>query len=636
MDDDQSTGKESLFVRLVCEADGAEQVPPQAASQEPLQEVFSVPDDPVPCEGSDPDLGPLNAAVTCPTLTDQEPLEHHLLTGVSTFLPELLGPPSRSSLTPRDPELINDVARAPPRTPSCLSLSKVNEEVISSRKTSPPGKALQAVEMMVSDKPDLDMSLDGHSLTYNPKKSERGPDESHESDISKSSTKVDDALQHDEGSTPPPSQKIKTSLHLNPQSPSVAYPLSIETACHQTREAAPSSPLQQPWSPTVSYSVSPTTGLVRIEEETPAGHEVPMSLPSSPETSSISLIWSYNQVIGPSQPFPDHLRTILEGWHEIHPDMQPPCSLRVRATEVLYWDPFKVFDQDGENHELSVFIISVKKRKQLKYCVMVLHAENNPAELVAVSQARPKFKSSGYRGVYLVAWLGWEQRYDSEVCAIRVWRTDGQPVTFKADFFDNAVGTISPARYATSGNAADPTSRTQTTTPRPPNSPESANRWISIPSTPKTPQTPRTPRTPMDVILIDSSSSDCTESASEPQVKRPKTTSRRDSSDLPVARRLFTSPNVRFKLLSDTTPNVRLFPLEGCDMKTLFKKAREFYNEAKVDAEMGLWCKVPGQLEQRYIGEGCEDEFKILCDDIRRLSVSDSRAHVIELKHAGY
>lgn len=60
---------------------------------------------------------------------------------------------------------------------------------------------------------------------------------------------------------------------------------------------------------------------------------------------------------------------------------------------------------------------------------------------------------------------------------------------------------------------------------------------------------------------------------------------------------------------------VRRFSLQDCrNGDSLFAKARQFYKGVgeNIPDEMALICAVPGSDDLRFIGEGCEDEFRIL------------------------
>lgn len=47
-----------------------------------------------------------------------------------------------------------------------------------------------------------------------------------------------------------------------------------------------------------------------------------------------------------------------------------------------------------------------------------------------------------------------------------------------------------------------------------------------------------------------------------------------------------------------------------------------------------MW-KIPGLGEERYVWEGCQDEYDLLCEDLRRLTLAEDAIHEIEIKLAG-
>lgn len=76
----------------------------------------------------------------------------------------------------------------------------------------------------------------------------------------------------------------------------------------------------------------------------------------------------------------------------------------------------------------------------------------------------------------------------------------------------------------------------------------------------------------------------------------------------------------------------RCFSVGDCmNVDVFFQKAREFYRSSSKATSMALACQIRGVEGIRYIGEGCQDEFRILCEDIDQLS-GGGGILVIEIK----
>lgn len=89
--------------------------------------------------------------------------------------------------------------------------------------------------------------------------------------------------------------------------------------------------------------------------------------------------------------------------------------------------------------------------------------------------------------------------------------------------------------------------------------------------------------------------------------------------------------NVQFKLLSCNQSIVRVSPMAGCIVYTLFQKAREFYQNAEADGGMVLHLKMPGIAQERYIRESYKEEFDILCEDVKNQVLVNGNDGIIEV-----
>ncbi|KAJ5772246.1 hypothetical protein N7520_002775 [Penicillium odoratum] len=390
-------------------------------------------------------------------------------------------------------------------------------------------------------------------------------------DNSDATTEIDDAIKHD-GVSPPSDQLVATKEHfVDPDAPLVCYELSEKTGLFEIKET-----------PIKSFQLS------NFVTWTP---------------SRVKGTWRIQKYRGPAEFFPAHLLTVLEEWHQEYPLEAPPCQWKGRS-EGAQWVNFKIFDHDGDEHDISIFKVTISHPKARKYNMTILHSENAPEVFVdCAMQCRPmNFKVSGCQCQYVFAWLGLIEGYENDSCAIRVWGPEGTDIDFKSRWFG----------------------------------PDQGKRAKSV----KTDKHPN-PATPIKGPSRRSAKLYNSDSDTMPTPYSLKQRVEYDSDEEgvvahdPVRKILFSPPSIRFKLLSENSPNVRIFSFnEQMDSGQIFKKAREFYQDIKAPSEMALLCKVPGQQELRYIGEGCDDEFDILCDDIKRLSLHEGDVRVIEVKPA--
>ncbi|KAJ5886658.1 uncharacterized protein N7473_009332 [Penicillium subrubescens] len=71
--------------------------------------------------------------------------------------------------------------------------------------------------------------------------------------------------------------------------------------------------------------------------------------------------------------------------------------------------------------------------------------------------------------------------------------------------------------------------------------------------------------------------------------------------------------------------------MAGCTVKTFFKEAREFYQNAEADGGMALHLKMPSLLQERYMQESFEEEFDILCEEVMKLVLIDQKDRIVEV-----
>jgi hypothetical protein len=283
-------------------------------------------------------------------------------------------------------------------------------------------------------------------------------------------------------------------------------------------------------------------------------------------------MWKFSVDHGAVRPFPESLMNMLQEWDRIHPDCRPPCTSTAFhkisfLTMSLSSRILQIFGKDGEEMEASCykFTVTDKSRKgKLIYSpsfVCVLFSEKEQPRLWRLSPVKCglnfAYLSDQHRDsvpvilTYLVAWLGVKKIWESPVCAVKV--STPKRLRYAQVFFDSCLdykGSYDPLtlmehravqRRRYNGN------------------------WISIKG-----------------------------------AKRRKANSNTTANS--SSRNAMLYPSRRhghFKLLSCNQNISRVFPTAGCTVKTFFKEARDFYQNAEADGGMVLHLKMPGLLQER-------------------------------------
>ncbi|KAJ5930510.1 hypothetical protein N7466_006003 [Penicillium verhagenii] len=359
--------------------------------------------------------------------------------------------------------------------------------------------------------------------------------------------------------------------------------------------------------PFVTCEQSKETGLFEIKK---SPFNVPRRVPKSViwESPRVKGKWRMEREKGPATHFPTHLLDILEHWHENNGVEPPPCFWKGQIEGTKKWGNFKVFDREGEEHEISIIRVSCTAPRYRTYCIILLHSEDEADVFIDYSDTRT-IKANDqvrYDCQFLTAWHGARHGFERLDCAIHVWAEPGRKIHFCPSWFDRRDSVAQGFRTRARGRSPYP----------------------AVPMTP----------TPGDqhggYYTFNSIGSKISASSSKKPV--PDADSDEEgivAPTLPLNRSLFSPTSIRFKLFSEASPHERVFCFNNpISSDAIFKKAREFLPEAEMSRGMGLLCKVPGQAQIRYIGEGCADEFDILCEDIRRMSLRNSGVSTIEVK----
>ncbi|KAJ5464265.1 hypothetical protein N7475_007400 [Penicillium sp. IBT 31633x] len=465
-------------------------------------------------------------------------------------------------------------------------------------------------------------------------------------------TEIDNSILQDPFDLAPASQLISTATHfISPDAPRISYQVShsgglviAENSPRATAVTTKSHSIPALRSPSFErYLAQNSTPKLAASKATNATETTPPSL-------------SVERIMGPKQPIPASILNILEDWHEAHSDTEHPAAMRGRAEST--WKNFKVFNDDAEEYELSIFQVSLKqislkgqslKRRSVTYRIMIIHAQNGLEELVVYGQPRPKFKgkvNKGTKGIYLLDWLEVAKKGEVQACAIKLWRNDENKIIFSAQFADSGSKCTPLSRPASSTNSTSVPGPAST----PKNGAHATDDGYEVDSSSSDQPLVRFEPTPTlsvgNVSTPESKKGDessvtsplfrlratfppsCYHSRGKPRVLRspwkPYEKTRRsehntnDNGPIPI----------RYNLVSDVSNQVRIFPTS--DARVLFQKAREFYKAT--DKQMGLLCTVPGIEGARYLGEGCTDEFDILQEDIRKLFGAGTEGCVVEVK----
>ncbi|KAJ5780421.1 hypothetical protein N7457_005581 [Penicillium paradoxum] len=408
---------------------------------------------------------------------------------------------------------------------------------------------------------------------------------------------------------------------LNPAPPSVNYQVSpkglvtlSESAGHTTEAASP-------------HLLSPALGFTSFEQHRAQSSPLNSTAAQTTQPSTSSL--TAERIVGPSRPIPATILTMLENWHVANPDTEHPAAIAGRALSA--WKNFKVFNDDADEYELSMFQIAFKaqKKKTLNYRIMVLHSPNGMTQLVVYGQPHPRFNGKsrkGTKGIYLLDWLEVDEHGEAEACGIKLWRTDNENITFSAQIADSegkclpASGPVKPANvprpvstpkqeeHADDGDDGDEIESGSSDQPLLLKS----TRQFSFPKARIPNQNNGDEFVPPRALG----------SPWKPQEKR------RRGSLFELNFNAHSATPIRYKLTCDLSNHVRVFKTN--DAQVLFQRAREFYNGT--DKPMRLLCTVPGVEGVRYLGEGCTDEFDILQEDIRKASGGDYENVVVEVK----
>lgn len=409
-------------------------------------------------------------------------------------------------------------------------------------------------------------------------------------------TEIDDAIIQEMVDPSPESQRVTDTHLIDPVAPLVSYDVSdVASIIEQPSPSAKRVAQPLPPAPT-----SPSFERYLAQSTTPSGLGSPM----------IRMSLSAKHIMGLQTSIPAHILESLEYWHGTHRgSTEHPCATGRRAPST--WGNFKVFDEDASEYGVSTFQISLKfsGSRGSSYHIMVLCPENGPEELVCFSPSRPKVAKlyKGLQGVYLLVWIDAEERLEPKTCAIKVWRTDKDNITFDPRFFDPEISTvISPKALGLNGNKGEDDGKDDD--PFSSDTPFSRWRYRSAYS--------QSGSSKMSLNFSGTSSPVMGSPFISPNHDAKRAKINPDENNIARAATPFCSPvsrrrrHIRFKLVSTDDKQSRFFDTDNA--KTFFKKAHEFFHPTPA----GFLCYHPNLKDTRYIGDSCADEFNILVSGI--------------------
>lgn len=357
--------------------------------------------------------------------------------------------------------------------------------------------------------------------------------------------------------------------------------------------------------------------------------------PAQPNLDDGHRIHSVRRLFGRGGQLQIHILNALEEWHSEH-DGTLPHHLQIAEQHLGTLTKCSVFDRAGITRELSVFSVFVSSdancddqyslrmlsENSVSYSVAVLHTVTDGDKLVAL--ATPTTLENGLRAQYLLAWDGAAKQFETEVCAIiihlDVQHREGP--MFSIDMFDEAVSWLSS--WVAAMNEAHPAKRTVLTDDQRVTGKE-PDDLAAVNQSPKAELKAGRSSGPPDTMFT----------AKRECKKPPNESSGRNILANDICKSPSIKPGLRAKFVSQSSDNVRVFSLAGCDMVTIFRKAKEFYQDRDPTEELVLAWKIPGLEQERYVWEGCQDEYDILCEDLRKLTLGHDAVHEIEINLAG-
>ena len=289
---------------------------------------------------------------------------------------------------------------------------------------------------------------------------------------------------------------------------------------------------------------------------------------------------------------------------------------------------------------------------------MVLYPADGSEKFVACVGKQSKY------GTYLVEWLGTDQGYATESCAVRVFGPQPEDIKFSPEIWYNAPADITPTRHKLKTPLLQsdiPQGTPQTISQRRPrysserfqNNFRAVNSFHPVNNYPANNHTPNinTPdHTPNNHAINNhtptASESENTDSSGSyessdaessvggdiPFSSVPATKKRKVDEGSSVATK---GREVVFKLICDNSDATRAFTVnKTCPGKELFAKARQFYRLLSPKAEVNiLACRVPAKFEQRYLYDGDDGEVSYFIREMRNLTHITGDIALIEVKY---
>lgn len=304
----------------------------------------------------------------------------------------------------------------------------------------------------------------------------------------------------------------------------------------------------------------------------------------------------------------------LSDWHE-KSFQYPPTSVHSIAIGRQQFACSRYYDEQGNEFQKSVFHITAKSQIPgdqwpiRKYALLVLHEEGKTGEPIIFTKGVLLALAEGSRRLSLgYVWDNQEERFDADPFAIRIYIPEKMADAANGDNFDPSFFDISDRQHRSICQELNSRARGR------PRVRETAAPFSSAVKS-EFPQVEM--RRPEKRLKTEGGSFIRND----------------ESTRLPGAMPQLLS-SARVRLLSEESDHARVFSLDGCDIKSLFSKAREFFGVKDPEKEISLVCRAPGLGSRRFIGEDCDDEFSLLCHDVRKLFIAERGSVEITIKPA--
>ena len=342
----------------------------------------------------------------------------------------------------------------------------------------------------------------------------------------------------------------------------------------------------------------------------------------------------------PAGNLPDCLMAQLQEWYESYPLKQPPflygCSLRD--------GPMKVIDRDHRAVDIQRFKIS---KQGIRLCAVVLRLPNGLERFV-------RGQSVANCGTYLYAWLGLDQGFEREPCAIRRFGKSLDSIQFPPTIWEGTpdIGQSSllrekvwrPNDHQSSMESegdeewlVEPrkSARLEKNSPCQRSSGRITGGGLRRGTRDKhhRAQEPAQNNGQSSSASRAANTSQAANTGSRVSAKRPmKAPQQRQARTLDSESRVTTSRGVRFKFICIRTQQSSVSTVR--DGESLFSKGKRFFRESNPEVKVNkLICYVPSRNELRHLYDDEYQDASDFIDELREYQESTGKTEAIEVRY---